>query len=521
MLRFSAWKATFILGVCIVALIVALPNFFKDNGTGEPLSWLPSKKTMNLGLDLRGGSHLLLEVDFNAYLKDQLEQLADDIRSRLRKEKINYANLSAHGEGVTLSFRNLADREKAKNALDDLSRDLNISFDETGIGRLTYREPTLKDMRRKVLEQSIEIVRRRVDETGTREPSIQRQGDARILLQVPGLQEPERLKQLLGRTAKLTFHLMDKDTPYPGGPMRPPVGTMLLTGTEDGQTHYYLIQRRVMLGGEMLVHAQAGFDRGMPVVFFRFNSIGAKKFGTITKENVGKPFAIVLDGKVISAPRINEPILGGSGMISGGFTVQEANDLGLLLRAGALPAPLNVVEERTVGPSLGQDSIDSGTIAALVGVSLVILFMLLFYGLFGIFANIAMIINLMLLVALLSLIEATLTLPGIAGIALTLGMAVDANVLIFERMREETRMGKTPFAAVESGFHQAFRTIMDSNITTLIAAVLLFVYGSGPVKGFAVTLSAGIVTSMFTAIVLTRLMITVWIRRFRPTCLPL
>jgi preprotein translocase subunit SecD len=384
-------------------------------------------------------------------------------------------------------------------------------------------------MQQKLLEQSIQIVDRRVNETGTREPLIQRQGDDRILVQVPGLQNPGKLKELLGKTAKMTFHLVD-DTVNPldiQAGILPPPGTRILLSDnakevdEQGRPFRYAVKARVMLSGDMLTGATATVEQAEPVVAFKFNTLGARKFARITQENVGKPFAVVLDDKVITAPRINEPILGGNGIISGNFTVETANDLALLLRAGALPAPLKVVEERTVGPSLGADSIKAGSQATLLGLALVMVFMFAGYGLFGLYANVSLLVNLVMLMGALSLFEATLTLPGIAGIVLTMGMAVDANVLIYERIREEMRYGKSPFAAVKQGFEGAFSTITDSNLTTLIAAVILFYFGTGSIKGFAVTLALGILTSMFTAVLFTKMQVAWWMNWKRPKTLPL
>jgi protein-export membrane protein SecD len=381
--------------------------------------------------------------------------------------------------------------------------------------------------KQQILSQSLEIVNRRVNETGTREPIIQRQGDNRILLQVPGLNNPEHLKQLLGRTAKLTFHLLNESVSQDDivAGIVPP-GTRIIQGDhapEGGTPSRFPVLSKVILSGDMLVDAGATFDQtsGEPVVSFRFNAVGAAKFGEITSANIGKPFAIVLDNRVITAPVIRSAILGGSGIISGSFTTQSANDLALLLRAGALPAPLNVIEERTVGPSLGNDSIAAGAKACIVGVLLVMLFMFLNYSLFGIFADIALIVNGILIFALMALFQATLTLPGIAGIVLTLGMAVDTNVLIYERMREERRNGKSVMASVESGFKMAFGTIIDSHLTTFTAALLLYIFGTGTVKGFAVTLSVGIAASLFTAVLFTRLMIVTWLRRTKPKALPI
>lgn len=516
MLEFPRWKILLVVCVCLWGILQALPNLLPEE-TRTELSFLP-QDTMNLGLDLRGGSYLLLQVDMDIYLHEQLEQLLDDVRRRMREKRLGYRGLAVKDGVVIFTLRNRDDDELLSDALSDLFRDVETDIASNGNVTLRYREKYIEQMKKMVIEQSIEIVRRRVDETGTREPIIQRQGDERILLQVPGLQDPEQLKRLLGKTAKMTFHLMSKTNPYPQKMVHPPSGEQIVPGKE-GQL--YMIKRKVELSGDLLVDARASFQQGEPIVNFRFNTQGGKRFGQITRENVNKPFAIVLDGVVLTAPRINEPILGGAGMISGSFTVQSANDLALLLRAGALPAPLHILEERTVGPSLGQDSINAGKAAALVGIILVIAMIILFYGLFGLFSTLALAMNMVLIVAVLSLFQATLTLPGIAGMVLTMGMAVDANVLIFERIREEVRVGKTPFAAIDHGFRQAFKTILDSNITTLIATLLLFIYGSGPVKGFAVTLSAGILCSMFSAILLTRLMIILWLKRTRPKTIPL
>ncbi len=524
MSRFPGWKIALVLLVCLFGVAFAAPNAL-------PPDWLPNAKRMNLGLDLRGGSYLLMEVDFDTYLKEQAQTLTDDVRFRLKEKKLGYTSLGGGVNGVSFYLRDAdADFDAMKSAVREISPGLDISREDDGRIVVTYSESALKEMRQNVLGQSIEIVRRRVDETGTREPIIQRQGENRILLQVPGLKDPEQLKRLLGKTAKMTFHLMDDQDPYPTH-MRPAsVGTRLLQGwnrgiggkpTDPNEPRYYMIKKKIILSGDLLVNAHVSYDQGAPVVSFRFNNQGSRKFADVTTENVGRPFAIVLDDEVITAPVIREPIVGGSGMISGGFTTQSANDLALLLRAGALPAPIKILEERTVGPSLGADSIQDGIRASIVGAVFVVTFMVLSYGLFGIFSSIALAVNLALLVAAMSLLQATLTLPGIAGIVLTMGMSVDANVLIYERMREEVRVGKTPIAAVEQGFLQASATIFDSNVTALIATLLLYIFGSGAVKGFAVTLAVGIIASIFTAVMLTRLMVVVWLRRVRPKTLPI
>jgi preprotein translocase subunit SecD len=512
MVQFPRWKIVLVLFVCFGAILLALPNVL-------PSTWMKDSKKVNLGLDLQGGSYLLLEVGFDSYMKEHLDAALDDARLRLRKAKIGYKGLRVHNDALRFDLRNLDDEDKLSEVFKDWYQQMETEVNAVGAVELKYREETLEEFLKNVVSQSIEIVRRRVDETGTREPIIQRQGDNRILLQVPGLQDPERLKSLLGKTAKMSFHLMNEDDPYPVQKRPAPLGEMLLEGQSDKRL--YMVKKRVLLSGDMLVNARPTFNEGQAVVSFRFNNLGGEKFGRITRENTGKPFAIVLDGKVISAPRINEPILGGSGIISGGFNSQTANDLALLLRAGALPAPLEIMEERTVGPSLGQDSIEAGAIASVIGIALILVFMFISYGLFGLFSNIALVMNVVLIVAALSFFQATLTLPGIAGIILTMGMAVDANVLIFERIREEMRIGKTPIAAIDHGFSQALKTILDSNITTLIATLLLFVFGSGPVKGFAVTLSIGILASMFSAIMLTRMMVVIWLRKTKPSSIPL
>jgi protein-export membrane protein SecD len=405
-----------------------------------------------------------------------------------------------------------------------LSREIDVVEGEAGRIDVRLTESSVRELQDAAVRQSLEIVRRRIDEVGTREPTIQQQGGNRILVQVPGEKDPDSIKRLLGQTAKLTFHLVDLDTPLDqalSGNLPP--GSMVLASEETsrpGEVAQQVVRKRVEVSGESLIDAQPTYQENQPVVSFRFDSVGARKFGDVTRDHVGELLAIVLDDKVISSPRIREPILGGSGVISGSFTVDSANELAILLRAGALPAPLDIVEERSVGPDLGADSIEAGKWASVVALILVIAFMVLYYGLFGIIACVALIVNLFLIVAILSVLQATLTLPGMAGIVLTIGMAVDANVLIVERIREEARAGRPPMSAVDTGYREAMRTIIDANLTTLIAAVLLYAFGSGPVRGFAVTLGIGILTSMFTAISLTRLMMSVWLRRTRPAMLP-
>jgi preprotein translocase subunit SecD len=388
--------------------------------------------------------------------------------------------------------------------------------------RLTVTEAAMLERTRQTIEQSITIIEHRVNDLGTVEPTIQRQGIDRILVQVPGLQDPKRLIDIVGKTARLDFRMVDQSmTPEQALQTRPPPDSEILYGQKDKQP--YLVEKRILVSGADLTNAQPGFDQrtNEPIVSFRFNSNGARRFAQVTSENVGRPFAIVLDNEVVSAPVIREPITGGQGQISGSFTVEGATDLAIVLRAGALPAKLTIVEERTVGPGLGQDSIERGKVASYVGSLMVVIFMIATYGLFGLFANIAVAVNVAMIFGLLSLLGATLTLPGIAGIVLTVGIAVDSNVLIYERIREEVRAGRTPITAIDAGFSRALATILDSNITTFIAALVLFFIGTGAVRGFAITLGLGILTTVFTAFTLTRLIVAWWVRQWRPQRVPI
>ncbi len=526
MIYFSRWKILFVLAVTALSFAFLAPNFVDRESAEKLPNWLPHQQ-ISLGLDLQGGSHLLLEVDVATVIAERLESLVDSVRTELRKERIRYEGLGRSGTTVSVTIRDTDKMDTARNILRDLDRSITVTAGEGGRVSMAFTEAALQDLASSVVEQSLEIIRRRIDETGVREPSIQRQGENRILVQLPGVDEPERMKDILGKTAKLTFHLTDDQVSLAEALAgRVPPGSELLPSAEEsdprqGRARMHLIKKRAIITGEMLTNAQPTVDQqsNMPAVSFRFDAVGAKRFGDVTAHNVGKQFAIVLDGKVISAPVIREPILGGSGIITGQFTVQSAQDLALLLRAGALPAPLTILEERTVGPGLGQDSIEAGKLASIIGTIAVVIIMVLAYGLFGIFANLALVFNVVSILALLSVLQATLTLPGIAGIVLTVGMAVDANVLIFERIREETRAGRTPMSAIDSGFSVAMTTIIDSNLTTLIAALFLYIFGSGPVRGFAVTLSIGIITSMFTAIMVTRLMVVTWLQRTKPKAL--
>jgi SecD/SecF fusion protein len=534
MLYFSRWKTISIWAVVLLGVLFSLPNMYPQSLLSAMPNWLP-KKQMTLGLDLQGGSHILLKIDTNDLIKAQLESARDEIRNQLRDAKVGYTGLSGSGRVVQVRIRDAGQVEAAKEALKTLTQPVSSSMfgsgsvtemamdePEPGLLRFTITDEGVRYRSSTALSQSIEVVGRRVNELGTTEPIVQRQGDDRILVQVPGLQDPQRLKDILGQTAKLTFQMVDQSMPVQEAiEGRPPAGSTVMYSKDDPPVPY-LIENRVIVSGENLVDAQATFDSrtNEPVVSFRFDSKGAARFGQATQQNTGKLFAIILDNQVISAPRINEPILGGSGQISGSFTPQSANDLAVLLRAGALPANLTIVEERTVGPSLGADSISAGKLASAIGAVLVVVCMLLVYGKLGLIANIALAANVGLIVAVLTTLGATLTLPGIAGIVLTMGMAVDSNVIIFERVREERAQGRSIVQSFDQGFKQALATVVDANMTTFIVAVILFYMGTGPVKGFAVTLGIGIITTVFTAFTLTRWLVAFWVRRNKPTEFP-
>jgi preprotein translocase subunit SecD len=519
MIHIPLWKTILTVGVCLLGLLFVSPNFFTREQLNHFPSWFPKNQVV-LGLDLQGGAHLLLEVDFEDVAKEQMHSLSDMVRSVFRKERIGYTGLAAKKDFVSLTLRNPSDLEKATSLIKQADHETEVTSTPEGQMTLRLSESAMKERKKSALAQSIEIVRRRVDETGTAEPFIQQQGEDRILVQLPGLSDPTRIKNLLNKTAKLQFRLIDMSvTPEPGKLIP---GADVLEEEHQGQPIYYAVKKQVIVSGNNLIKAQPGFDEyNRPIVNFEFDSVGAKKFGDATKNNVGKLFAIVLDDKVISAPRISVPILTGTGYISGSFNVQEAQDLALLMRAGALPAPLHVIEERTVGPGLGADSIAAGEYATIIAILMVAAFMFIAYSFFGMIANIAVIFNLILLFAALSITHATLTLPGIAGIALTIGMAVDANVLINERIKEELRHGRKMLSAIDAGYNRAMTTIIDSNLTTLIGVGLLYQFGSGPTRGFAVTTSIGILVSMFTAISLTKQIVAWWIMWKRPTRLPI
>lgn len=496
--------------VAVFGVLLAVPTIFPNSAKHFP-SWI---QPISLGLDLKGGAQLLLEVDTDTMLREKSVQLYDGARSALinrDKGVIRFSDLRNIDGKVSMVVRDSDDVSKARGRLrSELGDGVDIDADGNKI-TLSYSEAQRAKIVEDALSRSIEIVRRRIDALGTKEPSIQSQGGKYILVQLPGVDNPERIKELIGQTAKMTFHLVNEDvTPEQVARGRAPSGTEFLPLMESpGQL--VPVYSHVEVSGESLTDSQADFDQNnMPVVTTVFDSTGARKFARLTTEHVGERFAIVLDGKVLSAPNIREPIPGGRGQISGGFNLQQAKDLAVLLRSGALPAPLRVIEERSVGAGLGSDTINSGKMGSLIGVIFVMLFMLLIYREFGLIADVALLVNLGMIVGISALLGATLTLPGIAGIALTLGMAVDANVLPFERIRDEMRAGSSTMRAIDAGFDRAFKTVLDANITTLICALVLFQFGAGPIRGFAVTLSIGVITTLFTCIALSRMMIEMY-----------
>ncbi len=516
------WRLFLVIILSLLGITYVTPNFLSEQtlNQGWP-AWLPDER-INLGLDLRGGASLLLEVDVETVVKDQLQSLATEVRQTLRKQNVGYAKLQLLQNGIKLELRDTAQKDKAYKAIRKVADALLVTTSDSGSVEVTFDSDELHRRQIAAVEQSIEIIRRRIDEMGTKEPLIQRQGIARILVQLPGLGDPSEAKKLIGKTAKMTFHLEHPDNRGNYNAHHLPLGAMLvneeISRGSEVHKHAILLKKDPAITGAMLTDAQAAMDTehtGGWVVNFVLDALGSKRFGDVTAKNVGQRFAVILDEKVITAPVINSPIPGGRGVITGRFTAKEAQDLAVLLRAGALPAPLAVVEERTVGPDLGADSVKAGENATIMAVILVLAFMFFVYGLtYGGIANIALVLNLILLLAALSYLRATLTLPGIAGIALTLGMAVDANVLIFERIREELKAGRRVNIAIKLGYERAMATILDSNITTLIGAGLLYQFGTGLIRGFSVTLSLGILISMFTAVTVTRVIISIWYNIF-------
>ena len=489
------------INVLIIYLIFICVAFFSI--LNHPNNTIIEKK-INLGLDLQGGSYLLLEINSDNLVEEKIQSKVIPIKKLLKENNLNYQNFKINNQNLILNLDDIdkfdllffSKKENLVNPYLDNYRAFELDYKKINNNQIeiSFSKFGLLTINNSALKQSIEIVRRRIDDVGTKEPTILQRGEKRILVELPGLKDPERVKSLLGQTAKLNFRLVSESDEF---------GSEELI-SENGERLF--VSKRIVMSGENLIDAQPSIQNqnNEPTVSFTLDRLGAQKFGRTTTDNVGKRLAIVLDGQIVSAPNINEPITSGNGMISGNFSFQEATDLALLLRSGALPTPLLVVEERTVGPDLGEDSIRSGITSLIIGFALVILFMFYKYRIFGLIANVALIANLVMLVGVLTILEATLTLPGIAGIILTVGMAVDANVLIFERIREELKTEKSIIHAFDSGYSRAKITVLDANITTLIAAIILFAFGSGPVKGFAITLGIGIITTLFTAYFLAR-----------------
>ncbi len=530
MLTLSRWKVTLCILSVVFGILFAMPNLLTQAQRDALPGWMP-KQTLNLGLDLQGGSYLLLEVDTAALRRERLTNLLEDVRKTLRDDQILFSELRQVNGAVNVRVTDPLQVDKAVSELNKLANpmtngaaDLNVSRQGDQRLRLAFVEQALREQETSAVNQSIEIIRRRVDALGTKEPSITRQGDNRVVVQAPGESDPEKLKNVIGQTAKLTFQMVDETvTQQDLIENRIPPDAVVLPST-DGYSPAYVVKRRAVVTGEMLTNASQANNpqTRAPEVAFRFNSQGARRFGSVTSQNIGKRFAIVLDGKIISAPVIQSAITGGSGVITGNFTVESANELAILLRAGALPAPLTVEEQRTVGAELGADAVKAGMTSTIVGFVAILVFMVLAYGfLFGGISVAALLINGLLIIAIMSLTQATLTLPGIAGLILTLAVAVDANVLIYERMRDETRAGRQVISAMDAGFSRAMSTIIDANVTTILAAVIMFQFGSGPVRGFAWTLSIGVVTSVFTAVLITQVLLAVWFRTRRPKSLPI
>ena len=543
MLRFPIWKIIIILLPCLWGVYSFSPHFFysqvekyndfkktenfkTDNQSPEKLlwyDWAPSN-LVNLGLDLRGGAHVLVEVNLEDVYSERLLNFWPEIRKTLRTIRGDVGSFTQNLSDDDSLIIKISKKSGISDAISILSNQISQSnkvlnfskFEENKI-KVSFNQQEKNKIDKQTMDQSLEIIRRRVDEAGTREPTIQKQGDRRIVIQVPGLGSAEELLQLIGKTAKLTFHQVIKNNV---SCEKKPSSRNIIVPNIDDINSCLELEKRFVVSGSQLTNAQPSFDQNnRPAVSFQFNPVGGRKFGDYTKNNIGNPFAIVLDNQVISAPIIQSHIPGGSGIITGDFTVEESNRLAILLRAGALPASIKVLEQRTVGPELGADSIQSGKIAAIISGLLVLFFMFFSYGLFGLFANIGLIFNISLIFSIMAYFSATLTLPGIAGIVLTIGMAVDANVLIFERIKEEIKTNKSLYRAIELGYEKALTSIIDANVTTFIAALILFVLGSGPIKGFSVTLGIGIVTSVFTAVYLTRLLISVYFNVTKPKVL--
>ncbi len=514
MLNFSRLKIGFILSSIVIFFYIFLGNFNFANKTNLFLD-----KKVNLGLDLQGGSYLLLEIDINPLINKKLEEKAIDLKKIFNEKKLDFKNLSILNNKITFDLKNPAQKDTTINAINETNNKENFFSKikkntentnkdffyriEKDIFILQFTEEYIKHLKKDAINQSVEIVRKRVDQLGTKEPTIQQKGDSRILVELPGLSDPSTFKNILGKTAQLNFKFL-KTSNSSGDNL----GFEKIKNKSDGS--FIEVEKKLIVSGENLTDAQPGFDRqtNQSIVSFKFDNAGAKKFANATKDNVGRPLAIILDNEILSSPVIREPILTGSGQISGGFTVEEANQLAVLLRAGALPAPMKIIEERTVGADLGKDSIRYGIISFIAGFLLVFVYIVYAYKLFGFFANISLLLNIVILISVLSLFGSTLTLPGIAGIVLTVGMAIDTNVIIYERAKEELKIEKSNIIAFDIAYRKSLLTIIDSNLTTLIAGIILFYLGSGPVKGFAVTLCVGLITSFFTAFTISRLMVS-------------
>ena len=531
MLTLSRWKIIAVTLSVIFGILFSLPNVLPQKTLDAMPAWLPHQK-LNLGLDLQGGSYLLYEVDTDALHRERLSDLMEDTRTQLRSEQIPFGELAQQGEVISVRIGDASRYDAALNLLrKNLGAPLagviggkDVSVSGKGDNRIevTFVPEAQRADAAKAVDQSIETIRRRIDSLGTKEPSINRQGTNRIMIQAAGESDPERLRAVIGKTAKLTFQMVDETvTPEDVQAGRLPPGSEVLQ-SEDRYAPYYVVKKRAIVSGDELTNASQTFDQnGRPAVGFAFNGSGAKKFGDITLRNHGKRFAIILDKKVISAPVINDPITSGSGIITGSFTAESANELSLLLRSGALPAPLNIEDQRTVTAELGADAVKAGSISLAIGAVSMFVFVILAYGLFGGFAAIALVVNVLLIVGIMSMTQATLTFPGIAGLILTLAVAVDANVLIYERMRDEANAGRTPMAAADHGYKLALTSILDANITSLISGLIMFSFGSGPVKGFAWTLVIGVFTSLFTAIFITQVLIGWWFKTTKPKKLPI
>ncbi|HEX5537371.1 MAG TPA: protein translocase subunit SecD [Sphingobium sp.] len=525
MLDFPRWKVWLVLATLIVGVVFAIPTFLPDRVFNQLPAAMQAK--VNLGLDLSGGSHILLEANPADIAQQRLENMEEMVRTELRRAepRIAIGDISRRGGRLSFMVRNPNQVDAAVERIRPLTqgagltgqRDFNVEVVDSSTIVLTPTPAGLDNAVDQAMAVAKEVIDRRINELGTREPTIIRQGANRIVVQVPGLQDPDQLKDLLGQTAKLEFKLVDFTAdPAEVAQGRAPVGSEILPYPDNPSgVPVIAVRRQTMVSGDELIDAQQGFDpqTNEAVVNIRFDGAGGRKFGRVTSENVNRPFAIILDNTVLSAPNINEPILGGSAQISGNFTVQSANQLAIALRSGKLPVKLTVVEERTVGPDLGADSIRKGVIACAIATAAVLAFMLVTYGRFGVYANIALAANIILIISVMAILNATLTLPGIAGFVLTIGAAVDANVLINERIREEQRRGRPILQTIETGYREASRAIFDANITNVIAAALMFYFGSGPIKGFAVVLTIGIVTSVFTAVTLSRMLVSFWLRR--------